>query len=123
MSKFVRAVNVMISNSGLIKNVIKGSHEGELFFKYDYKHSWSIWKGEDNSIFMSYYPPDQDIQVTARVIDLVGVQCITYSSRELGTREARDSMAELYQVVSEKAYGMDEVLDDIIDTDPDPLPF
>lgn len=123
MSKIVKAINVMVSNPRLINSVIHGYHETEIFFIYDEKHPWSILKRKDDGhYYMAYYPGNQDISKIAKIPDEhwdeANVHCVTYTSKELGTKEARESMAELYNLVNEKAYGMDDVLDDIISSDP-----
>ena len=41
-------------------------------------------------------------------------ECVSYSSKEIGTREAFESLSELYHLLTEKLYGIDRVLDDII---------
>lgn len=122
MSKIVTAINVMVSNPDRIKNVIKGYSDSECFFVYDDKHPWSIIKHNDGGYYMAYYPGNQDISKLAQIPDEhwheANVNCVTYTSKDLGTKEAKESMAELYNIVNEKVYGMDDVLDDIINSDP-----
>lgn len=124
MSKIVQAINVMVSNSQKITDVVKGANDTECFFKYDKKHLWSILKQDESHYYMAYYPGNQNIENLASISDeeweMLPIDCVTYTSRELGTKEARESMAELFSIVNEKVHGMDEVLDDIIGTD---LPF
>lgn len=121
MSKIVKAINVMVSNPGRITDVIKGGDETECFFIYDAKHPWSILKRNDGHYYMAYYPGNQDIYELSKISSddwhYAPVVCVTYTSQELGTKEAIDSMAELYNIVSQKLYGMDDVLDDIINSD------
>lgn len=122
MSKIVTAINVMVSNPSLIKNVIRGYSGSECFFVYNNKHHWSIIKQRDDGYYMAYYPGNQDISKLAEIPDEywgeADIDCVTYNSRDLGTKEAKESMAELYNIVNEKIYGMDDVLDDIINSDP-----
>lgn len=122
MSKIVTAINVMISNPHLISDVIQGENATECFFIYNKKHAWSILKRQADDYYMAYYPGNQDIYNLAKIPDDhwcdVDVRCVTYTSKDLGTIEAKQSMAELYNMVNEKLYGMDAVLDDIIKTDP-----
>lgn len=123
MSKFITAINVMVSNPKLITNVHKGMHATECFFKYDKKHLWSILKNPEGEFYMSYFPGDQEIDYLASIPDehweeIVNNQ-ISYNSKELGTKEAKQSLSELYTIVNEKVYGIDEVLDDIINSNPD----
>lgn len=122
MSKIVKAINVMVSNPDRIGNVIKGYNDTECFFIYDAKYSWSILLRQDGEYFLAYYPGDQDISELAKIPDEYwgdsNVHCVTYNSKDLGTKEAKESMAELYGVVNAKVYGMDDVLDEIISSDP-----
>lgn len=122
MSKIVKAINVMVSNPELITGVLKGENENECFFIYDEKHPWSILKRADGEFYLAYYPGGQDISELARIPDEawhhLNPECVTYNSKDLGVKEARDSMSDLYNVVNEKVYGMDDVLNDIIDSDP-----
>lgn len=122
MSKIVTAINVMISNPEMITNVIKGAGDTECFFIYDGKHPWSILKQHDGGYYLAYYPGGQDISYLSKISDedwhQMDINCVSYLSKDLGTKEAKDSMAELYSVVNEKVHGMDDVLDDIINSDP-----
>lgn len=122
MSKIVTAINVMVSNPDRIKNVIKGYNDKECFFVYDGKHPWSILKRADGEYYLAYYPNNQDISHLAGIPDEhwneANIHCVTYISKDLGAKEAKESMAELYSIVNEKVYGMDDVLDDIINSDP-----
>lgn len=121
MSKIVTAINVMVINPDLIKNVIKGHSDTECFFVYDEKHSWSISENPQG-YYMAYYPGKQDVSKLAKIPDenweQEDIHCVTYTSKDLGTKEAKDSMAELFSIVNQKVYGMDDVLDDIINSDP-----
>jgi hypothetical protein len=123
MSKIVTAINVMVSNPDRIKNVVKGYNDTECFFVYDGKHPWSILSNEQG-YYMAYYPGNQDISQLAKIPDdhwgEANVHCVTYTSKDLGTKEAKESLAELYSIVNEKVHGMDDVLDDIINSE---LPF
>lgn len=122
MSKIVRAINAMVSNPNLIKNVLKGQNSTECFFIYEGKHAWSILRNSENDYYMTYYPGDADLGYLASISDEVwheiDIKCVSYNSKDLGTKEAKDSMKDLFDLVIEKAYGMDDVLDDIISTEP-----
>lgn len=122
MSRIVTAINVMVSNPDLITSVIKGAHETECFFKYDLKHKWSILVNSSGDFHMSYYPGDQDIEYLASIPDDdwgdIVSNYVPYSSKKLGTEEAKQSMSELLTIVKEKAYGIDDVLNDIINSGP-----
>jgi hypothetical protein len=116
MSKIVQAVNAMISNSKLITSVIKG--ESELFFLYKNKYKWSISKREDGHILW-YYPGSETLQSLASHDgdDWQGVEMVTYKDSEIGTKEAKATFSELYTLLNEKIYGIDDVLNDIISDD------
>ncbi|MEJ2076321.1 MAG: hypothetical protein P8X79_23015 [Reinekea sp.] len=125
MSKIVKAINVMVSNPNLVTNVIKGANSTECFFLYDRKHSWSILKRHDGHYRLAYYPGKPDLEQLASIPDeqwdTFDVTEVTYTSADLATKEATESMSDLYSLVNEKVYGMDDVLDDIIDSDS--IPF
>lgn len=118
MSKIVTAVNAMISNTDLISNVIQGDMESEVFFKYDKKHLWSIFVGDNNTYILNYYPGTQDLEALAAIPEEnwshEGIRSIQYNTKDLGTREALESFKELSSIVNSKVYGMDDILDDII---------
>ena len=114
MHKIVAAVNSMISNEKLITHTIK-SGEG-LFFLYDEKFKWSIFKANDD-YYLSYYLSSQTLEQLASRDEWNDYgDYIVYSTKEIKTREVRESFAELYQTVQTKLYGIDEVLDYIINT-------
>ncbi len=126
MSKIIRAINVMISNSKKITNVILS--EKEYFFLYDRKHKWSISKNEEKNVFyLHYYPGEETLEdlssITPEDWDYHNISYITYSSEEIKTREAYESMQELYRITKEKSLGIDKVFDDIIDSDESEPPF
>jgi len=125
MSKIIQAINIMITNSEKISKAIPGQNSDEIFFLYDQKHKWSIAKGEDDNYHLHYYSDQQPLEnIASYPGDDWGTftQFVTYSTNDLKTREAYESMAELYRVVKEKAYGIDKALDDIIKSK-DELPF
>jgi hypothetical protein len=121
VSKIVKAINVMASHPELISGVIKGAHETECFFVYDKKHKWSILKNSKGDFYLSYYPGDPDLAEISKIPDEYwdehGPRAVSYNSKDLATKEATDSLRDLYTIVSEKAYGIDDILDDIIASD------
>lgn len=124
MSKVVKAANAMISNKELITDVTPGSanHE-EYFFLYDGKHKWSIAKSDNGNFNLFYYPSNEALEYLAAMqVDDWGyyTNMVHYNSKEIGTPEAKATFAELYSLVSEKKFGMDDILDEIINTD---MPF
>lgn len=124
MSKIVKAINAMVSNPHLITDVISGAHETEYFFKYDQKHTWSILRTSADGYILRYYPGDVDINLIASITDDEWLDHeptnVLYTSKDLGTKEAYESLKDLYNTVQEKVFGMDDVLDDIIKSD---IPF
>jgi len=122
MNKIVQAVNAMISNPELITNVIPSNRE--TFFLYKGRYKWSIRRDEDGDYILWYYPVGGRIEDLASIddgSDWEGVPMVVYKTAELGTREASASFADLYTMVKEKAYGMDDVLKDIISDAETPL--
>ena len=122
--KIVTAVNAMIMNKDLISSVYKGPLEGvsEYFFVYNSKYKWSIsyfQEGSEDTYYLNYYPENISIQDLAMITSWDDRQFMTYSTKTLGTKEAYETFQELYQIVKEKIYGIDSVLDKIIkDADP-----
>jgi hypothetical protein len=117
MSKIVQAVNAMISNEKLISKVIRGNDE--FFFLYKGKYNWSI-ANRENGIYLWYYPGDISLETLATIDgpEWQDVNMISYVDSDIGTKEAKASFLDLYNLVKEKIFGMDDVLDDIISDDP-----
>lgn len=111
--KIVTAANMMISRQELITNVLPGRNE--YFFLYDGKYKWSISHLEEGDIyFLHYYPGNADLEALAAEQNWNEIDYMTYSSKTLGTKEAQQTFQDLYQIVKEKIYGIDTVLNDII---------
>ena len=124
MSRIISAINAMISNPEMIKDVTKSYDSDDIFFTYDQKHKWSISRDAHNSSCLTYYPGAQSIQQLAGMENYEWSEFqefIRYTTDEIGTSEAYESMGELYNVVKEKIYNMDKVLTEIIKTDE--IPF
>ncbi len=120
MSKIVTAINAMISNPHMINSVTKVPHSSECYFKYTDKHIWSIIENSENEYYLHYYPNIEDIDIE-ELANISGqnwgeyeIKYVTYSSTILGTKEAKESLDELNSIVNEKLFGMDNILDDII---------
>ncbi|MGF1873584.1 hypothetical protein [Photobacterium indicum] len=110
----------MVSNANLISRVISGYEGVELFFLYDQKHKWSIIKNQKNEYYLHYYPGNQKLEELAGWPDEAWhdfSQMVSYNTNELGTKEAHDSLSELYTIVQEKLFGMESILDEIIGDD------
>jgi len=123
MSKIVQAVNAMISNPDKIKSVI--SNGTEYFFIYKNKYKWSIVKNDENDYLLFFYPEQLSLDEIAHIssINWQNLQYVKYAVSEIRTTEAEQSFSELYTLVSEKAYGVDEMLKDIISDMENDLPF
>ena len=120
MSKVVQAVNAMITNSKDISNVIKSGNE--LYFLYNKKYKWSM-AAKDGEYHLWFYPGSNTLESLIFQLengDIDNISMVHYIDADIGTKEARASFADLYMVLSEKIYGIDEVLDDIISGD---IPF
>ncbi len=122
MSKIVQAVNVMVANPDLIKNVTLASRDDitEFFFTYKGKYNWSITKF-DKDVRLWFYPEKTSLKDLANLPpdewNENGPSMVAYSSDEIGTIEARASFSDLLNIVKEQMYGVNQVLDDIISDD------
>ena len=117
MSRIIQAVNAMISNADKISQVIYGYND-ELFFMYAGKYKWSIIKGSKDIFYLHYYPGKQDLEDLAAIKSWEGFrEIVSYNSQDLGTKEAHDSLSELYNLIQEKLFKIDKVIDDIIKDD------
>lgn len=114
MSKIVQAVNAMICNPDKISNVIR--NEDEIFFLYKNKYKWSMLKNDSGDHVLWYYPGDERIDQLAYNDwqNWEHVNMVTYKDSEIGTKEAKASFAELYTLLKECVFGVNQVLDDII---------
>ena len=121
MSKIVQAVNAMIANPNLITEVIKGEREDEIFFLYKGKYKWSMAQ-RDQECYLWFYPGNEALAQLASYEGHdweQGVAMVTYTDAEIGTKEAKASFSELYNLIKEKVFGVNDALDDIIsDADP-----
>jgi len=121
MSKIVKAINAMISKSSRISNVFK--RDQEVFFLYDSKHKWSITHNTPGGYILYYYPiADTSLEDLASNVNWKDIPMVVYNAEDIKTREASESFAELYNIVQSKLYGIDSLLDEIIEDDTD-LPF
>lgn len=123
MSKIVSAVNAMIINSNKISNVLVGQG-GEYFFLYDGKYKWSMIKRDDDTLLW-FYPSKHSLETLAAYEnhDWDELPMVTYRTSEIGAREARESFNELYTLLKEKMYGIDEMLEEIINDADNEIPF
>jgi|APSaa5957512535_1039671.scaffolds.fasta_scaffold58392_2 hypothetical protein len=115
MSKIITAVNTMILKNEKISDVTEG--DDEYFFLYDGKYKWSItYSKNKDSYYIHYYSGSTTISELANVSadEWANYTYITYDTDSINTVEADSTFKELYTIVKEKLFGIDEVLDDII---------
>ncbi|MHA4866793.1 hypothetical protein ACXZ1M_03745 [Duganella sp. PWIR1] len=120
MSKIVQAVNAMISNPEKITDVVE--NDDEYFFLYNNKFKWSI-RDSDSGIIIYFYSVNISIRELAGFddSDWYGFKgMVVYKVTDIGTKEAFSSFQDLYNLVKEKLYGVDAMLDEIIKDD---VPF
>lgn len=112
MAKIVEVINTMISNEKKITDVVR--NEGEYYFCYNIKHLWSI-RNLNDEYYLHYYPIDNlSTKDLAGISNWEGIQFVTYASEDIKTTEAVESFRELYQIVSGKVFGIDEIFNEII---------
>lgn len=119
MSKIIQVINTMIINSDKISNVIISKNTKEYFFLYSNKFKWSITEGviEDVKQIILYLYPQNDITLgeLAKISDFIEyTNYIVYKSSEFKSVEATESFNELLNIVKNKIYGVDEILDTIL---------
>lgn len=114
--KIIQVINAMIIKQEKISSVLKVGNE--YFFLYNNIHKWSIVKSTDENYFLHFYPTnDMTLDQLSRYqnwTDYSGI--ITYNSSDLKTQEASESFRELYQIVAEKVFGLDDIFDEIINS-------
>lgn len=119
MSKIVQAVNAMILNKKRITGVI--NREQEYFFLYKGKYKWSMTHDEkEDQYFLFYYPGSRSLETLASMEEHEWDgfnEFIRYGAKDIGTKEALETFRELYEIVKERIFRMDEVLDEIINDD------
>jgi hypothetical protein len=123
MDKIVQAVNAMIANVDSIGDVQRGDeHHAELFFSYLGKYIWSMMGEPSGDFKLWFYPGQESIEYVRHLgaPDFENIAVVFYNTKEIGTKEAKASFAELYSILSQKVHGMDKVLDDIISSTPLP---
>lgn len=117
MSKIVQAVNAMIANKNYIANVIPSNHnKDEYFFLYKNKHAWSMLKEDDSNHRLFFYPNTSSVDYLASLTghEWSDIQMVSYSDSDIATKEAKSSFSELYTILKENLYGINDVLDEII---------
>ena len=127
MSKIVKVVNAMLSNSNRISTVI--NHDGYWFFLYDEKYAWCIqsWEYEGENRYMLFFLKGEGSTYVnnVREFEILSRQdarslikngkAIEYNTNEISSDEALQAFRLLYTTVREKGIGIDKVFDEIID--------
>lgn len=121
MSKVVAAVNTMITNEKKISPVLVGTDSLEIYFSYNKKYNWSLAHNDDEDCFYLHYYPASHLELSdlsqMNGFEFNDIISVTYSSKDLGSREAYQTFKELHNLLQEKVYGIDKVLDDILASD------
>lgn len=114
MAKIIEVVNAMITNQEKITNVIK--NDDEYYFLYNKKYKWSTKKEDDENYYIYFYPdPNKSLDDLTNITDWQGYgNYVSYTTADLKTQEAEETFRELFQIVSDKLYGIDKIFDDII---------
>lgn len=116
--KIVQVVNTMITNQKKITNVIR--RDKEYFFLYDGKYKWSISKSERSEDYFIHFYPTEHMNLDELSLNNdweAFNHFVTYATIDIKAKEAQQTFAELYQVVANKVYGLDDIFDDIINSD------
>lgn len=114
-NKIIQAANAMLAMPERITNVTRSNEE--FYFRFSEKHTWSIQKNPEGTVYtLYYYPVDESIDHIIEMLEAggEGLPVVSYSSKDLRSQEADQTFRELYRVVSEKLYGVDKALDEII---------
>lgn len=127
MSKIVEAVNAMVKNSSLIKDVALFTEQIDQYVKistYYFKYKSYIWSIEDLSSYnqsggydLIFYPGFSSVADVIKYTEDKGMteeNYVKYESSAIKTVEADESFSELYRIVKGKLHDVDKVLDDII---------
>lgn len=105
----------MISRKELISDVIKDSQD-VYYFVFDKKHKWSIFHNEkDNNVCLIIYPEKNKSIEEIKNADLSILSHVVYESADFRTIEAKESFKELYKIIQEKLYDIDQEFDDILE--------
>lgn len=114
MNKIILAINSMIQNSDQISDISVSNNE--YFFKYK-GYIWGIFKSKEDYILI-YYPEFSNVIDAINLTKyLDDVASINYNSDAFKNQEDIESFRDLYLIIKEKLYGLDKVLDDIIEND------
>jgi hypothetical protein len=120
MAKIIQVLNSIISNQDKISSVIRsnsGGNSSEFFFLYDNKYKWSIVQNSEGNYYVHLYPTTDESLAFLASLDgnsWKSVVFVTYSTEDLKTPEAIETFRELYQIVSDKLFGVEEIFNAII---------
>lgn len=117
-AKIVQAANAMLSNPNAISEVMPAAEgdRDEFFFLYAGKYKWSIMKLKGEYV-LYLYPGKQPLEDLASIQDeewQMFNEYVAYNTKEIATKEAHDTFSELYNLVKERRFNVNVVLDDII---------
>lgn len=112
--KIILVINSMISRNNLITDVSKDSQD-VFYFVFDRKHKWTMYydESDDNFKLVIYPDPTKTID-DIKNIDINNLAHVAYQSKEFRTIEAKESFRELYKLIQEKLYNVDDAFDEIL---------
>ncbi|OXB20234.1 hypothetical protein B0A80_19245 [Flavobacterium tructae] len=120
--KIVLVINAMITNKEKISNILLDQQE--IYFLYNNKYKWSIEKVVENwsnQYELNFYPKNPDAIVEDDLEDIIYkkrhgsiLNVATYSTSDLKGTETYESFKELYQLLIDKFYGIDDMFEDIL---------
>ena len=116
MNKIIQVINVMISNAQKVTNVIVNK-EDEFFFIYNKNHKWSITEDENDGSVSLFLYPDEQIKLEELAFETdygVYKKFVAFSSDDFKSKELTESFVELMNLVKNKIYGVDDILDEIL---------
>lgn len=121
----VMAANAMIENVKKITDVADMNTKDSFVFLYDDKFVWGIRAFANNEYVLTVYPGYRNINDLLRdfksssfqsgaTFEKEAIQSVEYSSRKINTKEGYDTFSELYHIIREKRYNVDQILEEII---------
>lgn len=123
--KIVQVINTIISNKEKITEIKVDNKE--FYFLYNNKTKWSVEKTYDDyreDYIVNFYPDDPDNIVPSDLDDIIsdkGFGILTnfasYSARDLGTVEAYETFKDLFDILFDRIYGINDTFDSILADD------
>jgi len=116
MNKIVQAVKKMVANS---TGIVEHKHdEYQFFFTYEEKYLWSIeYNANEDAYILHFYPNIEEFMnflENGQGQTLSSVTSICFSTKKLEDKEAYGAFKALFQLLQEKKYDFEKVLDEII---------